>query len=165
MLVLLTKRKLRPDGCQTVKPPGILAMPNIFSPPFFFKKLLWQVQDFLRIPRMFARSQTNILLSLSLQFSCLLFFSLSGDSISVSLSIVPLPSPIWAPRFGDLPPLSCGRGCRCRYDCAHCSTCSITSAATSAAGVGQRALTASKIQQGQPARSLPEASPHPLGYY
>ena len=59
MLVLLTKRKLRPDGCQTVKPPGILAMPNIFSPPFFFRKLLRWVQDFFRIPRMFADGQTN----------------------------------------------------------------------------------------------------------
>lgn len=60
MLVLLTKRKLRPDGCQTVKPPGILAMPNIFSPPFFSRKLLRQVQDFMRVPRILAFSQTNI---------------------------------------------------------------------------------------------------------
>lgn len=59
MLVLLTKRKLRPDGCQTVKPPGILAMPNIFPPSFLFRKLLRQVQDYLSIPRMFACSQTN----------------------------------------------------------------------------------------------------------
>lgn len=92
MLVLLTKRKLRPDGCQTVKPPGILAMPNIFSPPFFFRKLLRQVQDFLRIPRMFACSQTNIPnpLKFTLQFSPLLF-PLAGNSISLSLlSVVPL---------------------------------------------------------------------------
>lgn len=60
MLVLLTKRKLRPDGCQTVKPPGILAMPNIFSPPFFFQKLLRQIQDFLRVPRILLCSQENI---------------------------------------------------------------------------------------------------------
>lgn len=60
MLVLLTKRKLRPDGFQTVKPPGILAMPNIFSPPFFFQKLLRQIQDFLRVPKFLSCSQKNI---------------------------------------------------------------------------------------------------------
>lgn len=60
MLVLLTKRKLRPDGCQTVKPPGIFAMPNIFSPPFFFQKLLRHIQDFLRVPRILLCSQKKI---------------------------------------------------------------------------------------------------------
>lgn len=116
MLVLLTKRKLRPDGCQTAKPPGILAMPNIFSPPFFFRKLLRQINDFFRIPRMRSCSRTNI--PNPLKF---ILFPLSGNFIS--LSVVLLLCPIQAlccqlsgTRFVDLALLSWLSDCRWRPD-------------------------------------------------
>lgn len=83
MLVLLTKRKLRPDGFQTVKPPGILAMPNIFSPPFFFFKnywdrsrVFWGSQKFFHA----ARKISHVLSNLFFKFSSLLFFSFTGSS-------------------------------------------------------------------------------------
>lgn len=93
MLVLLTKRKLRPDGCQTVKPPGILAMPNTFSPPFFFREVLRQVRNFLRIPRMFACSQTNIPNPLKFILAILLAAVLLSQ-VTPSHALFSFPTPI-----------------------------------------------------------------------
>lgn len=49
MLVLLTKRKLRPDGCQTVKPPGILQCQIYFALHFSWENY-WDWSTICRWP-------------------------------------------------------------------------------------------------------------------
>lgn len=166
MLVLLTKRKLRPDGCQTVKPPGILAMPNIFSPPFFFRKVLRQVRNFLRIPRMFARSQTNIPNPLNFILAILLPAVLLSQ---VTPSHTLFPTPI--SHLSSVLPVLRHTVCR------PCSTelprrlqvkpwpWPLLALPPLQRPAAWGALIASRIQQGEPARSPPGASPHPLGNY
>lgn len=155
MLVLLTKRKLRPDGFQTVKPPGILAMPNIFSPPFFFRKLLRQVRDFLRIPRMCACSQTNIpnplkfILEILFPAVLLCQVTLSHSFFPLSHSRLPFPSPIRAQAHSLQTLLHWAASEAAGEGLTLTTGCSTTSAATSTVWVGRGALIASGIQQGK----------------
>lgn len=172
MLVLLTKRKLRPDGCQTVKPPGILAMPNIFSLPFFFQKLLRQIQDFFRVPRILSCSQKNIpnplKFILKILFPSVLLFHW-WFHLTLSFHGTTWVSH-WSSTLLTLTHVVC-RPCSLRslwgwrWRLPLNTACSITSVATSPARMGQGAPIASSIQQGESARRATGASPHLLGCY